>query len=294
MNRFVVYSSLVGGYDTIREPLVTDQRFDYILFTDKDYNDYNGIWDIRHIPIQDPEGWRQSRYVKCHPIAILTNYDASLYIDANLQIVSKKIYDRFCELANSDVEWAGISHPSQACTYEEICAIVDLKWVHDYDVIDWYAKIKKEGFPEQWGLFENNVIFRRHTQKVIEIGDIWWESLTHFCKRDQFSLMYALWKVRPRLELFLPENECPRLNSPYFNYYSHNPHTRIQALGINERIRRRCLCVAYPNLRTGLHSLFNSLSKYNRPKSMLYIWEVYAIARYGFRVFFQTILSRHK
>ena len=35
MNKFAIYTALIGGYDSIRQPLVIDDRFDYILFTDE-------------------------------------------------------------------------------------------------------------------------------------------------------------------------------------------------------------------------------------------------------------------
>lgn len=33
-NRFAVYTVMVGDYDYIRQPLVVDGRFDFLLFTD--------------------------------------------------------------------------------------------------------------------------------------------------------------------------------------------------------------------------------------------------------------------
>jgi hypothetical protein len=273
MQKYVVYSSLVGAYDDIRQPVVIDERFDYVLFTDRPYKSKEGIWNIRPICNEDTGNMLLSRYVKCHPTKVLEEYEASLYLDANIQIATQHVYDRFFELLETDVEWGGIKHPSQNCVYEEICAIIDLKWVHDYDTVNWYGRIKKDGFPEDWGLYENNVIFRRHTTRVEEVGTLWWQTLIEGCKRDQFSLMYALWKYRPNMGLFLPEGECPRLNSKDFNYYEHNPHIRELKLGVFERVRRSFLRSSYSNIRIGYRNLFDRLSRYKCPRVMLFIWE---------------------
>ena len=294
MNRSAIYTSVVGSYDDIRQPLIIDERFDYVLFTDNVTVDRIGVWQVRPIPQVDGNNMLRSRYVKCHPAKVLAEYDASLYIDANIQIATQYVYDRFFELLEEGVDWAGIQHPSQKCVYEEMCAIVDLKWVHDYEVVDWYGTMKKAGFPEDWGLYENNVIFRRHSTKVDIIGDFWWQTLTAGCKRDQFSLMYALWRYQPQMDFFLPEGECPRLNSVNFRYYEHNPHKRILKLGVHERIRRSCLRSTHVDIRTGYHELFNRLSKYKNPKSMLPIWEALSFFKGGPRMLMTALKCRLK
>ena len=294
MNKYVIYTSLVGAYDEIRQPIVSDERFDYVLFTDNTTRENNGIWQIRPILYPDENDTRRSRFVKCMPKQVLEEYDASLYIDANIQICSSFVYDRFFELLNRGVEWAGIQHPSQKCVYEEMCAIVDLKWVHDYEVVDWYSTMKKAGFPENWGLYENNVIFRRHTEKIDFIGDFWWHTLVAGCRRDQFSLMYALWKYQPTMGCFLPKGECPRLHSMNFRYYEHNPHKRVLRLGFHERIRRSCIRSSHADIRTGYHDLFNRLSKYKNPKSMLRIWGVVSLFKDAPRILIDALRCRLK
>lgn len=294
MRRFVVYTSLIGDYDTIRQPSIIDERFDYVLFSDALTADKIGAWMVRPIPNLEGNDLLKSRYVKCNPTKVLSDYEASLYIDANIQIATQVAYERFSNFFKKGVEWAGIQHPSQNCVYEEMCAIVDLKWVHDYDVADWYGTMKKAGFPENWGLYENNVIFRRHTTKVDTIGDLWWHTLVSGCKRDQFSLMYALWKYQPTMDYFLPKEECPRLNSSNFRYYEHNPHKRVLKLGVHERIRRSCLRSIHTGIRTGYHELFNNLSKYKSPKSMLRIWELVSVFKEGPRVLVNALKNRLK
>lgn len=281
MSKYVIYSVIAGTYDNIQQPMYVDNRFDYVLFSDTISSKQLGVWQVRPIPDESKDNMRKSRYAKCHPTKVLSEYESSLYLDANIQIAKSEIYQRYLDLSESSVEWAGIKHPNQQCIYEEICAILSLQWIHDYDVVDWYAKLKKVGFPEDYGLYENSVIFRRHTKKVEEVGDIWWQTLENGIKRDQFSLMYSLWRVQPEMAYLLSEDECPRTNSTNFNYYPHNPHKRVVDLGLNEKIRNRCMRIAAPDVRIGYHKLFDNLSKFSHPLHMLYLWEIYAVLAFG-------------
>lgn len=294
MKEYAIYTSLVGSYDEIRQPFIVDERFDYLLFSDNVSVDRIGVWRVRPILHLEGDNMLNSRFVKCNPTKALPDYEASLYIDANIQIASQHVYDRFFELYESGAEWGGILHPDQSCVYEEICAIVDLKWVHDYDVVDWYGKMKKDCFPEDWGLYENNVIFRRHTSTVDVIGSFWWNTLLTGCKRDQFTLMYALWKYKPSRDFLLPPGECPRLNSLDFSYYEHNPHIRVLRTGILERIRRSMLRVTTSNIREGYHALFNRLSKYKNPRLRLYLWTWVSIFLWGPKTIYNAIKYRLK
>ena len=58
-----------------------------------------GVWTVREIPrIVENDNKRLSRYPKTHPETLLADYKASLYIDANIQILDQWVYDRFIEL----------------------------------------------------------------------------------------------------------------------------------------------------------------------------------------------------
>lgn len=282
MNKYVIYSVVVGGYDEVRQPAVVDDRFDYVLFSDEHDGESIGVWRVRAIPHESADILRLSRYAKCLPARVLPEYEVSLYVDANVRILTPWVYDRFVELVGEDVEWAGVSHPDQHCIYDEICAIVQLRWVLDSEVAGWYGKIKNDGFPEKYGLYENNVIFRRHTKNVEKVGELWWRTLKADCKRDQFSLMYALWKVLPTTDFFLLNGECPRIGSKHFAYYEHNSHKRVREPGFHEMMRYRIIRTKYPdNIRKGYKEMFDWVSRFGNPKVALALWEIISVVRYA-------------
>ena len=98
MKRYVIYSALVGNYDEILQPLVEDERFDFVLFTDIITKDRVGVWQVRPIEYHNDDNTRICRYVKTHPEILLPDYAVSVWIDSNIQIIDGFIYDRIIAL----------------------------------------------------------------------------------------------------------------------------------------------------------------------------------------------------
>lgn len=285
-NRFVVYTVITGGFDCVRQPEVVDPRFDYILFTDAVTSPKIGAWSVREIGYDCKDLRKKSRYPKIHPELLLTEYDASLYIDGNVSITSQFVYDRCVALAADRVDWAGIKHQSRDCIYDEMNAIIGLGWVHDYEVLDWYRFLRKEGYPDRNGMFENNIIFRVHSQAVKQVDDIWWWTLEERqVKRDQFSLMYAMWKVpEAKAAYLLSENENAWHNDGRFNCESHNSHKRFLKKTFWEKLRDRYIRKFYwdGGWEVFYTHWFDKLLKWPFPHLMMHLWTAWIAVRYDF------------
>lgn len=283
MKDFAIYTVIVGGYDQPKQPIVVDDRFDYILFTDDTTKKSIGVWQLRPIKIQEKNLFQLSRYPKVLPTEVLPEYKASLYIDGTLQIADQWVYERFFELYSSKYEWAGIQHFFRNCLYEEMHAIIGTmdKSVHDYDCIEWYTKLKREGFPSHYGLYENNVIFRKHSENISQIGITWWDTLKKQCKRDQFSLMYIFWKKEIPRSFFLPKNEDAK-HSKHFIYTLHQkPRTIITSQNMKFHEYLRFGVWGYtPWNKEWFGKILDHAYKIPFPKISLYLWEIYALFRY--------------
>ena len=165
MNRFAIYTVSTGGYDEVKQPSVIDSRFDYILFTDNAMESMKlGVWQVRSIPYINEDKTRLSRYPKMHPEELLSEYAASLYLDANIQITGQSIYDRCVELYERGVDWAGRKHPYRDCIYDEAYYVYGLDT--EKNIFRWCRRLRNEGYPRHRGLFENNVIFRTHNERT--------------------------------------------------------------------------------------------------------------------------------
>ena len=283
MKQFVVYTVLTSQYDKIHQPLVIDERFDYILFSDNVEEDSIGVWKLKYIPYENQDKTRQSRYPKMHPNESLGDYNASLYIDANIQITSQRIYDRVIECYNNKIDWAGIKHPYRDCIYDEAYAIYGLDT--EDNIIRWCCRLRDENYPCHRGLFENNVIFRAHNEITKEVNDMWWHLYEKYTRRDQLILYYVFWKT-PELKIsfLLPEGESAE-RSDTIQIQRHNlqsKRTRVVEETFWEHIRCRC--------RNGIEEKKSSFRKLHYwsyqfhpvfAKIILILWGIYSFIVYG-------------
>lgn len=238
---------MVGTYGEVYQPLVVDEHFDYILFSNDIKDSSVGVWQVRTFPvIIENDDKRLSRYPKTHPAELLAEYAASLYIDANLQIVDKWVYERFIELYNSDINIAGVQLKATGrdCIYRHSYDMCIMGAEHDYNAILQMRKLRKLGFPDHWGLNENNCIWRRHTEQVKSVDDEWWWWITKYSFRDQFSYMYCLWHNGIERSFFIPQKDDTG-SSGYFIRYHHNDNPTIASkkwvkMGFWEFIRNKC------------------------------------------------------
>lgn len=237
MKKFVIYTVLVGNYDDILQPVVIDDRFDYILFSNDIYESYKGVWKIKNIPeVVKNDNKRLSRYPKTHPETMLSEYKASLYIDANIQIMDTWVYNRCIELYNQNIEFAGIKlvFTGRDCIYEHAFDMCQNYYDHDYSVIKQCREMYKVGFPQHFGLNENNVIFRIHTQRMKETDEEWWNWILNYSFRDQFSYMFCIWKHNIQLNYILPEGEDTR-NGSHFRLVNHDGRKSVARVKVVKR-----------------------------------------------------------
>ena len=59
-----------------------------------------------------------------------------------------------------------------------------------------YDDYMSEGFPDNLGLIESAVLVRKHNDaRVKRAMEKWMEEFTKYPLRDQFCIMYSLWKI---------------------------------------------------------------------------------------------------
>ena len=219
--KYAIYTAMVGGYDEIMQPMVIDDRFDYILFSNDIKEDRVGVWQVRPIAYTNPDNTRICRYVKTHPEELLPGYDASVWMDSNIRIVTSSVYKRIIELYESDSLIASMNHPERDCIYDEAFKVMYIRYEQERIVVDWCHKLMKEKYPRHNGLYETNVMFRKHnTSLIAETNVMWWDCIEKYSKRDQLSFNYVLWKLEVKCEYFLGKHKCVH-NSTDFSYIEH-------------------------------------------------------------------------
>lgn len=193
----VFYTCITDDYDDlsqIKGYSYINPEWDYVCFTDNESyirQKRYGIWEIRPLQFSDLDNARNNRYHKILVHKVFPEYEQSVYIDGNINIRTPYLFEQI-QLKDST-----LIQPIQCCGY---CLYKDIDWAMkrecDTEALKKQLEIfRRDGFPENYGLFENNLIYRRHHDPIIvDIMEKWWKWVCDYCRRDQSSLMYELWK----------------------------------------------------------------------------------------------------
>ena len=219
--RKVIYTCLTGGYDRLEQPAAVDPSYDYVCFTDTEGQD--GVWQLRKIPSDSPDPVSRSRYPKILPHKVLTDYDCSVYLDANIRIMSAEFYAIVDGLIADEITFAQVEHPDRDCVYDELryCYLKDK--VDTRTAFRLYRKWTGEGLPRHAGLYENNLIFRRHNiTEARALDEAWWKGWESGVHRDQLCLMPIFLRHNIHPALLLGKGLNAR-NVPFLKYTLHPP-----------------------------------------------------------------------
>lgn len=200
---FVIYTAIVGNYDAIRQPEYVDESCDYILFSNSTSESQLGIWKVQNIPYTNNNPSKIARWVKTHPEILLSEYKASLWIDANIIISDEYVSHRICELYSLNTPIAGFKHAQRNCVYQEMFLLCN-GFERESVIVKWGKKLRKEKYPQNNGLCETGILYRNHNLSIIkEFNQLWWECIEKYSQRDQFSFNYCLWKKHIDLTYFI-------------------------------------------------------------------------------------------
>ncbi len=227
MNKYVIYTSLTGGYDELPQYEVLDDRFDYICFSN-DYPDSSkkGQWEIRKIPINFNNKATLSRFAKLQPHIVLPDYEYSIWIDSNITVLDRTFYDMLFDKIAEGGKWYGIKHPLRDCIYDEIKACLNIGLISYPAAKRVVKKLNDENFPTHIGLFENNLILRRHNNELVKkINEEWWSIFLTGSKRDQLSLFYIFWKEKFCPQILMKNNTRDDKALKYLNHISNKKNS---------------------------------------------------------------------
>ena len=191
--RKVVYTTIIGKYDKLKEPKVISEGFDYVCFTD-DVELNSKIWKIN--VVDNPEGLDNKRLSS--KINILCNfflkeYDLSIMIGGQISINCD--LNIFLDENYHGEDMVTFRHPDRSCIYEEakVCIAIGKD---DPEIINKQMEgYRSKGFPERIGLVASGIMIRNHDSKKLgEFMNRWWKEVCFKSKRDQLSFNFILWK----------------------------------------------------------------------------------------------------
>lgn len=225
--KIALYTVLTGAYDSLKQPNAIDDRFDYFCFSNDIPVENIGVWKVCKIPGTFPTKQLESRYPKMHPWEVLADYEYSVYMDANICIEQAQFYDLILEKIKSGAILSGVKHPFRDCAYAEGYTVYTYSLDKIAPIVKEMRFLKKEGFPQHYGMFEANIIFRKHhDEKIKRQCQLWWSMINRYSKRDQLSYSYTLWKEGIPFNYLLPEGTSAR-NFPMLSMETHDRQKNI-------------------------------------------------------------------
>lgn len=203
-----VITSITGGRDNLREDFNKTNDI-YIAYLDEEVS--SDMWDVR----KSYDRFKNLKMnAKIHKVLahqfIDTKY--SIWLDGN---ISLKVEPKALLEWVKDKDIAVWKHFGRDCCYEEAKTVIgcglDDKWIVNMQM----DKYRSEGYLENAGLGECNVIVRKHTKEINALCEKWWAEICRHSTRDQLSFNYVF---RDKVNLI---EGNPR-NHKDFNYNNHN------------------------------------------------------------------------
>ena len=207
-NKKVIYTCITGAYELLDDPFVISPGYDYVCFTN--YNKIQSdIWEIRPIP-KELDGLsevKKQRCIKICPHKYLPEYELSIWVDGSVKL--KKDVNTY---VNQNIKNGSVfipRHPRRSCIYEECKACISMKKDKPETINAQKEKYRKEGFPENYGLVQSNIVIRYHNEPdCIKLMEAWCNELKAGSHRDQLSFNYVLWKNPDVRFVYLDKNLC--------------------------------------------------------------------------------------
>ncbi len=224
LTKGVIYTCITGGYDNLIQHNCVNQNFDYVCFTDNAEllnKKQVGIWQIRPLIFDKLDPTRNNRWHKTHPHVLFPEYDLSIYMDSNIDILSDKL---FCMIEPPKKLMVPM-HYIRDCIYDECQQVIKDQKDSPENVHKMLNFLKKEHMPHHYGLTENCILIRQHNDsKIKKIMDEWWYFIENYTKRDQLSFAYVLWKNGVLVDQI--SFESVRFDCKNYYFKSHNSEVK--------------------------------------------------------------------
>tara|TARA_Y100000591_G_scaffold126192_2_gene108087 strand:- start:2144 stop:2959 length:816 start_codon:yes stop_codon:yes gene_type:complete len=187
-----IYTVLTGNYDDLQDPVMITPGWDYICITDNQQLRSN-YWDIWYCDNQELlDSIRLSRKYKCLNHLVDSDYDISIYIDANIIIKGDLNYFLNISLGAND-SYAVLYHPYHVSVKEELLACVQNKRDNEQHMKQQYEGFKSKGFLDEHPQVNNRLIIRRCNRNAVkQLMMAWFDAIKKGSYRDQLSFIPVL------------------------------------------------------------------------------------------------------
>jgi len=192
--RVAVYTSVFGGFEKVWPPVRPSVNHTHLLITDNS-TPVRG-WIVRQVnsgALSSPRLANRREKILFHEN--LEDHDYSVYIDANVR-PTRSLQPLFEHFIASGADIGLYPHYARSTVSAEVTACLVRAKVEDQSRLhEELAFYKKEGFPDESGMWEGSVIFKNHRSARLPAAmHEWWNLYKVYESRDQFSLPFVIWK----------------------------------------------------------------------------------------------------
>lgn len=206
MPKLVIYTAVLGDYDELHEPFYTNGSYEFIMITDnKNMIKKESAWKFIHISELVniiPNGLNNvqlNRWLKMNPNMIFPDYDVSIYIDGNVNVVTDMMPIALAFFKSNAIIGLHL-HSNRKKIMSEINMLSYCGKISKEEkkrAITQYRQYKSNGFDDSIDLLEATIMIRKHNDNFcISLMKSWWNEFINGVQRDQISLPYVLWKQK--------------------------------------------------------------------------------------------------
>lgn len=223
LDRYVVYTVVVGGYDDLAPPAYMPPNCDFVAFSDLPLQ-VDG-WQVLPLNYLHRDPTRASRFVKLHPHLYFPQYTHSIWMDANIGV--RGDIGAFFERLSDDACMSAFKHPLRDCVYQEGVECITRRKDNEDVIARHLQRYREREIPEGMGLWETNFLVRRHNDpSCIKLMCNWWKEIETGSRRDQLSLPIAQKAVAAMITPLDTPGVCARRH-PLLTFV---PHRRKRAV----------------------------------------------------------------
>lgn len=185
------YTAVYGDHIPLQE--FDTKGFEFRCYTDR--NIESKTWEITRT-VDGGEQMHPRMKAKMHkmfPPPSKPN-DISIWIDASITVTDVHEMVRVCKAALEGHDVALFKHPERTNIFDEAAVSIALPKYKGLSLLEQVESYRREGLPEDVGLWAGGVIARRHGPKDVKFENDWWEEIQKWSYQDQLSLPYVLWK----------------------------------------------------------------------------------------------------
>jgi hypothetical protein len=233
-------TSIYGNYDELKTPNIKNMKLvDWYCFTDS--NIKNDIWQIinkeYHIENMKDEYKINKNYynniidkkiynmmsakyykIKTHEIDILKEYDYYIWIDGSIYLQDEFLNNILFIIYNNDINLINFKHSEREFIRDETLFSLQMPKYNDQDLDLQYNKYLKNGYLDNYGLYENTIIIKRNDKKINTLFNKWWEHNIKYSYQDQISYPYVLFKCNIKPDYVINENVFNNSNYSYVDF----------------------------------------------------------------------------